>query len=230
LILLEFKHLPVIWTRERTNAMRHHNSVLHGVPKQVPWSVFDKLVDEHGADTGVRRLSTRSQLVALLSAQLAGAVPLREIETAMTSRSARYYHLGASEVSRSTLADANRLRSHKVFSGLFEALVAQAGRGLRKASGEAVRLIDSTGVRHSGVAAERARFSKGVRGAKAHIIYDPDAERPLYLEVTRPGSTTSPPPRPCPSSRAPPTSSISTTIITLGGPGSTRPAAASSPA
>jgi Transposase DDE domain/Domain of unknown function (DUF4372) len=164
--------------------MRHHNSVLHGVLKQVPWAVFDKLVDEHGADTGVRKLATRSQLVALLFAQLAGAVSLREIEAAMTSHSARFYHLGASEVSRSTLADANRLRSHKVFSGLFDALAAQAGRGLRKASGEAVRLIDSTGVRLAGVAAEWARFSKGVCGAKAHIIYDPDAERPLYLAVT----------------------------------------------
>jgi hypothetical protein len=164
--------------------MRHHNSVLHGVLKQVPWAVFDQLVDEHGADAGVRRLSTRAQLVALLYAQLAGAASLREIEAAMTSHSARLYHLGASEVSRSTLADANRLRSHQVFSGLFAALVAQAGRGLRKASGEAVRLIDSTGVRLSGLAAEWARFSKGVCGAKAHLIYDPDAERPLYLQVT----------------------------------------------
>jgi len=164
--------------------MRHHNSVLHGVLKQVPWPVFDQLVEEHGADAGVRKLSTRSQLVALLFAQLAGAVSLREIEAAMQSHSARFYHLGASEVSRSTLADANALRPHQVFSGLFAALVAQAGRGLRKASGEAVRLIDSTGVRLSGVAAEWARFSKGVCGAKAHVIYDPDAERPLYLEVT----------------------------------------------
>jgi hypothetical protein len=164
--------------------MRHHNSVLHGVLKQVPWAVFDKLVEAHGADARVRRLSTRSQLVALLYAQLAGAASLREIEAAMTSHSARLYHLGAAEVSRSTLADANALRPHQVFSGLFAALVAQAGRGLRKTSGEAVRLIDSTGVRLAGLAADWSRFSKGVCGAKAHIIYDPDAERPLYLEVT----------------------------------------------
>lgn len=57
------------------------------------------------------------------------------------------------------------------------------GRGLRRTA-DAVRLIDSTGVRLSGLACDWARFSKGVSGAKAHIVYDPDAERPLYLEVT----------------------------------------------
>ena len=164
--------------------MRHHNSVLHGLLKLVPWSVFDKLVQEHGADARVRRLSTRSQLVALLYGQLSGAVSLREIETAMSSHSARLYHLGASQVSRSTLADANAVRPHAVFAGLFSHMAGMAGRGFRRATGEAVRLIDSTGVRLAGVAAQWARFSSRVCGAKAHIIYDPDAEVPLYLEIT----------------------------------------------
>jgi hypothetical protein len=164
--------------------MRHHNSVLHGLLKHVPWSQFDRLVDEYGADARVRRLPTKSQFVALLFAQLSGAVSLREIEMAMESHSARLYHLGAREVSRSTLADANALRPHTVFSQLFAHMAGVAGRGFRRATDEAVRLIDSTGVRLAGMACEWARYSKGVCGAKAHIIYDPDAERPLYLEVT----------------------------------------------
>ncbi len=164
--------------------MRHHNSVMHGLLKHVPWSQFDKLVDEYGADARVRRLSTKSQFVALLFGQLSGAVSLREIETALTSHSARLYHLGAREVSRSTLADANALRPYTVFSDLFAHMVRMAGRGLRRATEDAVRLIDSTGLRLAGVASEWARFSKGVCGAKAHIIYDPDADRPIYLEVT----------------------------------------------
>ena len=84
--------------------MRHHNSVLHGLLKHIPWSVFEDLVDEHRADARVRRLTTKSQFIALLYAQLAGAVSLREIETAMESHSAKLYHLGARDVSRSTLA------------------------------------------------------------------------------------------------------------------------------
>lgn len=164
--------------------MRHHNSVLHGLLKQVPWGAFDKLVDEHGTDERVRRLTTKSQLVALLYGQLAGATSLREIEMALTSHAAGLYHLGASAVARSTLADANRLRPHEVFSGLLAQMLRQAGRGLRRSGAEAVRLIDSTSLQLSGMASDWARFSKASCGAKAHLIYDPDAATPLYLDVT----------------------------------------------
>jgi IS4 transposase len=164
--------------------MRHHNSVLHGLLKHVPWSRFEELVEAHGADARVRRLSTKSQLVALLYAQLAGASSLREIETAMASHAGRLYHLGAKEVSRSTLADANAKRPSQVFAELFAQMTAAASRRLRRSTAEAVRLIDATGLRLSGIASQWARFSDGVSGAKAHLIYDPDAEQPLYLEVT----------------------------------------------
>ena len=164
--------------------MRHHNSVLHELLKHLPWQKFAELVDEHRADARVRKLSTKTQLVALLFAQLSGAASLREIEAAMQSHAARLYHLGAREVSRSTLADANAQRPPEVFSGLFGHMVGLAGRGFRRATADAVRLIDSTGLKLAGVASEWARFSKGVCGAKAHVIYDPDAGIPLYLEIT----------------------------------------------
>ena len=164
--------------------MPHQNSVMHGLLQYVPWSKFEALVDEHRTDARVRRLTTRGQLVALLYGQLSGASSLREIETAMASHTNGLYHLGASEVSRSTLADANGQRSHAVFSGLFAHMAGMAGRGFRRASADMVRLIDSTGIRLSGMASQWACFSKGVHGAKAHLIYDPDAQAPLYLEVT----------------------------------------------
>jgi hypothetical protein len=184
LILLVFKHLPVIWTREGTKAMHHHNSVLHGLLKHIPWSAFDNLVNEHRADAGVRSLSTKSQFVALLYAQLAGAVSLREIETAMQSHADKLYHLGVAQVQRSTLADANRLRPHAVFSGLFSHMAQMATRGFRRSTAEAVRLIDSTSVKLSTLSGDWSRYYGDIHGAKAHIVYDPDAEAPLYLSVT----------------------------------------------
>lgn len=163
--------------------MRHHNSVFHEVSKHIPWAVFDRLVDEHEADRRVRRLSTRSQLMALLYGQLSGAQSLREIEAGLSSHRARLYHVGTQAPSRSTLADANAKRAHEVFAGLFAHMVGQANRGFRKKLGEAVRLIDSTGLRLSG-ASGWARFSAGVCGAKLHVVYDPDADRPLYAALT----------------------------------------------
>lgn len=58
--------------------MRHQNSVFHTVLKHVPWHVFDRLVDAHGADARVRRLSTRDQFIALLST--AAIVSARQFE------------------------------------------------------------------------------------------------------------------------------------------------------
>lgn len=121
--------------------------------------------------------------MALLYGQLSGALSLREIEAGLLSHRARLYHLGAASPSRSTLSDANAKRPHAVFSGLFAHMVGQASRGLRKKLGEAVRLIDSTGLRLSG-ASDWASFSAGVHGAKLHVIYDPDADRPLYAVVS----------------------------------------------
>lgn len=164
--------------------MRHKNSVFHDLLKRVPWSAFDRLVDEHGADKHVRRLSTKSQFIALLYGQLAGAVSLREIVGGLESHSARLYHVGAKPASRSTLADANRLRPSAVFAGLFAQMVAGAGRGLRRAVGEATYLIDATGIRLSGAGSQWARFSHQACGAKVHVVYDAHAERPIYAAVT----------------------------------------------
>jgi len=164
--------------------MRHHNSVFHEVLKQVPWDVFDRLVGEHGSDHRIRRLSTKSQFIALLYGQLSGAVSLREIAGGLASHQTRLYHLGARPAHRSTLADANTKRSSAVFSKLFTYMAAQAGRGLRRKISEATYLIDSTGLRLSGVGSEWAHFSHKVCGAKAHVIYDADAQQPVYAAVT----------------------------------------------
>lgn len=164
--------------------MRHQNSVLHGLLKHLPWSEFDRLVDEYDADARVRRLSTKTQLVALLYGQLSGAVSLREIEAAMASHATGLYHLGSKTVQRSTLSDANALRPHQVFSDLFGLMAGMAGRGFKRTTAEAVRLINSTSVKLSALSGAWSRYYGDIHGAKAHVIFDPDADAPLYLAVT----------------------------------------------
>lgn len=164
--------------------MRHENSVFHGVLKHIPWTMFDGLVSEHEADKRVRRLTMKGQLIALLYGQLSGSTSLREIESGLESHAVRLYHLGGDTVARSTLSDANAKRPVAVFSRLLAQLMQQAHRGLRRDLAGTVYLIDSTSLRLSESSAGWARFSAGVCGAKLHVIYDPDADRPIYAAVT----------------------------------------------
>ncbi len=164
--------------------MRHQNTVFHDLLKRVPWAAFERLVKDHGADHRVRRLTTKAQFIALLYGQFCGATSLREVVGGLASQSARLYHAGGREVSRSTLADANASRPSVVFSELFAHMVGQAQRGLRRAVAEAVYLIDSTGIRLSGAGSQWARFSHNACGAKLHVIYDASEERPIYAAMT----------------------------------------------
>lgn len=164
--------------------MQHENIVFHGVLKHISWPLFERLVAHNDADHDARALTTKTQLIAMLYAQLTGARSLREIETNLKSHASKLYHLGGDAVSRSALADANKWRPVEVFSGLLGALMKQLQRGYRRKIDDCVRLIDSTGVKLTNLSGDWATFSDGVCGAKAHIIYDPDADQPLYLMVT----------------------------------------------
>lgn len=164
--------------------MRHHNTVFHAVLKFVPWHALNGLVEEFAANKKVRRLTTQNQFIALLYAQLAGSESLRTIEADFESHASKLYHLGACEVSRSTLADANARRPCAVFTGLLAELMGRCERGLARRLADAVYLIDSTGFRLSSLCADWARFSTGVCGAKLHIVYNPDSMRPSFAAVT----------------------------------------------
>ena len=49
--------------------MRHQNSVFPSLTKHIPWSKFEQIVEKHGADQLVRKLTTKCQFIALLYGQ-----------------------------------------------------------------------------------------------------------------------------------------------------------------
>jgi predicted transposase YbfD/YdcC len=63
-------------------------------------------------------------------------------------------------------------------------MMKQAHRGLRRKLAETTYLIDSTSARLNERSADWARFSAGVCGAKVHVVYDADADRPIYAAVS----------------------------------------------
>ncbi|MBU4530615.1 MAG: IS4 family transposase [Hoeflea sp.] len=164
--------------------MRHHNSVFHQIQKHVPWSVFDQLVDEHKADYRVRRLTTKSQFLALLFGQLSGAVSLREIEAGLSSQQSRLYHVGGRSVARTTLAEANANRPSAVYSGLFAHIAVSASRRTRRHIKDAVRILDATRIELSSLRSGWADMVSSHRAIKLHVCYDAQAQAPLTVNVT----------------------------------------------
>jgi len=164
--------------------MRHENSVFHQIQKHIPWAVFDGLVDEHKADRRVRRLSTKSQFLALLFGQLSGATSLREIEAGLTSHQERLYHLGGRAIARATLADANARRPAALFGSLFGHMAASASRKTRRHIRDSVRLLDATRIRVSSLFGGWADMVGGQQAIKVHVTYDPLGDRPLGAVLT----------------------------------------------
>ncbi len=165
--------------------MPHQNTVFRQVANCIPWAAFNRLVTEHRADKGVTKLHTDLLLRVMLFAQLSQARSLRDIPAILHSQDARRYHSGLACVPRrSTLADALAGRPYAVFTGLLALLIPRVTGHYARSLGDCVRLIDSTTVPLSSLSAGWARFSARFSGAKAHVMFDPDANCPLYLAVT----------------------------------------------
>jgi len=162
----------------------HQNTVFRQLTNRLPFGVLDRIIAQHRADAGVRRLSTKDLLLTLLFAHVSDARSLRDIEAILESQAALRYHSGLRQVRRSTLADAAATRPAAVFTELLSTLLGRASRKLRQGIGECVRLIDSTTVALSSLSADWSRFSADLCGAKAHVVLDPDADCPVYLGFT----------------------------------------------
>ena len=164
--------------------MPHQTIVLQEIIGRVPWARFNALVNEHQADKHVRVLPTRSMFLILLYAQLAGLAGLRATADVTQTQAKRLAPLGIQPVAKSTLDDALHRRSAAVFEQLFGFLVSRSNRRMRRDTNGLTLLIDSTSLRLNRYSEDWARFSTSVCGAKAHVIYDPDGDRPIYAAVT----------------------------------------------
>ena len=100
--------------------MAHSNTVLHQMLKFIDRHDFQKIENDHRPQRRFRSLSRWGQFTAMLFAQVAGRVSLRDIADSLQAHAGRLYHLGINKVKKSTLADANNKRSADFFQAFFE--------------------------------------------------------------------------------------------------------------
>jgi len=84
---------------------------------------FKKCVDRYDGDRYTKRFTCWQQMLVLLFAQAKGLTSLRDIEVSLRSHHRKWYHLGLTNVARSTLSDANSKRDSEIFKEVFYALL-----------------------------------------------------------------------------------------------------------
>ncbi len=206
--------------------MPYQDTVFGGLMKAFPRWRFDRLVERHRADYRVRRLSSWSQLQAMVFCQLSGSRSLREVVGALERFPKSRAHLGMQPVRRSTLADANRVRPAALFEDVLEALVRELGRSSGRREREMLRLVDATRV----MVGKRITSWEADGAVKLHVVYDPGADAPVCFAVTSVRMNDITPAKRFPIEPGPPMFSTRATTTSASGQRSMPRAAASSPA
>jgi len=165
-------------------AMKHTNTILHGLLQHISRPLFDKAVERHKGDYRVKKLFCWTQFVSLLYGQLANRQSLRDLTLAFNSQSNFHYHLGVNKIKRSTLAEANESRPVAIYEELFYSMLGKVRGSVANEAREVTRLIDSTTISLNQHDFEWAKFRTHQNGIKLHFVYDPTTKVPTYFSMT----------------------------------------------
>ena len=148
---------------------------------------FGKICNEENADKRYRHFTARTQLYAMMVAQLTEQKGLRTIEETIASDN-DLYHAGVStHITRTNLAHANEKRSCEVFRKFYFHLLGHykflCGRGSRKEM-KNLKLIDATTISLNMNDFSWAKFRSTKGGIKINTRFDYDLDCADYLFIT----------------------------------------------
>ena len=156
----------------------------------LPWSTFGRLVSRYDGDRRVRALTCAEQFRAMAFAQLTYRESLRDIETCLSTQTAKLYHMGFREpVRRSTLADANECRDWRIYAEFAQRLISQArqlyaGDSLGIDLDATVYALDSTTIDLCLSIFPWAHFRSTKGAVKMHTLLDLRGNIPSFIAIT----------------------------------------------
>lgn len=153
--------------------------------------VFRRCVERYGGDVQMKSFSCHDQWLALAFAQLTHRESLRDLESALGSRTELLYQMGfRSRVLRSTLADANEQRDWRIYADWAQTLIRRA-RQLYVNEPFAVELdqtiyaFDATVIDLSLTLFPWAHFRLRESAIKLHTLLDLRGSIPTFLALTK---------------------------------------------
>jgi len=154
--------------------------------KLLPREKISGFVQKRGTDFRCRCFFTWDHLVAMLGGQLAHLDSLRDVENLFDQHKSHHYHLHCKGVKKSTLADANNVRDHRVFADIVQTLITMEN-GRNKKTKQLLAVLDSSPIRLEGRGhdwAEKSRTRNANQGLKLHLLVEPYEGSIGYVNIT----------------------------------------------
>ena len=167
--------------------MSDHGTVVAQMLKLIPRHEFEKLANQHHRGRSFRKASRWSQFVTLLIAQLSGRNSLRDIVDNMTAQMHRLYHLGATQLSRTTLSRINEDKPYQLYEALFGELLSRCQSAAPKHRfrfKHALYSLDATTIDLCLSAFPWAKFRSTKGAIKLHVGLNHEGYLPEFLTIT----------------------------------------------
>jgi Domain of unknown function (DUF4372)/Transposase DDE domain len=170
--------------------MNEGRSLFSQLLEHAPHHHFRRCVQRYHGNRGVRTFRCWDQFLSMAFAQLTYRESLRDIEACLGAIPGQLYHLGIrSQVTRSTLADANEKRDWRIYADFAQVLISEArrlyaGEELDLALQQTVYALDSSTIELCVGLFPWARYQKHAAGVKLHALLDLRGNIPAYICVT----------------------------------------------
>jgi hypothetical protein len=167
--------------------LAHHNTVFSQILKLIPRHEFESLARKHHQGQKLRKMTRWSQFVSLGLAQLAGRVSLRDVVSNLKAQANKLYHLGCSDVNRSSLARVNEQQPHELYEALFGKLLARCQALTPKHRfrfKNKLYSLDASTIDLCLSVFPWAKFRTTKGAIKLHVGLDHDGYLPTFMQIT----------------------------------------------
>lgn len=156
----------------------------------LPPMVFERCVARYAGNHKVKSFTCMDQYLCMAFAQLTFRESLRDIEACLRTQAEKLYHMGIrGQVSRNTLANANAVRSWRIYADFAQRLISIA-RGLYVDEPFGVDLsntayaLDSTTIDLSLSLFPWAPFRRAKAAVKLHTLLDLRGNIPSFIHIS----------------------------------------------
>lgn len=170
--------------------MNQGKTIFSQLMEILPLHEFRKCVNRYRGDYKVQKFTCLDQFLCMAFAQLTYRESLRDIEACLRSMQSKLYHMGIrSNISRSTLADANENRNWQIYADFAQVLIGKA-RELYANDSFGVELnqtayaLDSSTIDLCLSLFPWAQFRQHKGAIKLHTLLDLCGNIPTFLHVT----------------------------------------------